>query len=128
MEDRIDIFVNMPRIEYKKYSDLKPGETSENIRKRVERARKIQVDKLRKYGIYSNSQLSHKMLEETVEMESSTKLLLENAVDKMKLTGRSIDKILKVCLTISDLEGKRIITPGILAEALQYRKKQNEYN
>jgi magnesium chelatase family protein len=128
MEDRIDIFVNMPRIEYKEYRDFESGETSEKMRSRVEIARRIQLDRLKKYGIYSNSQLSHKMLEKIVEMETPAKILLENAADKMKLTGRSIDKILKVCLTISDLEGERIISPKILAEALQYRKKQNNYD
>lgn len=124
LEDRIDMFVDMPRLEYGDYASEKHGETSTQVRERVEEARKIQLNKLKNLGIYSNSQLSHRQLEEVLEIDSGAKMLLESAVERLKFTGRSIDKVLKVALTIATLEGGTRVGKKHIAEAIQYRKKE----
>lgn len=124
IEDRIDIFVDMPRLEFSEYSSVKSGESSKTIRERVERARNRQNLRLKKYKIFSNSQLSHRQLGDLVDLDSEGKKLLEAAVNKLKLTGRSIDKILKVALTISDIEEEKHVFPRHIAEAIQYRKRE----
>ena len=124
MEDRIDMFAYMPRLEFKDYRSEARGESSGDIRKRVESARAKQLERFKGMNIYSNSQMKHRLVEEEVILDSAGKKLLESAVEKMKLTGRSIDKILKVALTISDLGEDRKVKPSYIAEALQYRRKE----
>lgn len=124
IEDRIDIFVDMPRLEFSEYSERRKGESSESIRKRVERARERQYARLKVLGKYFNSQLSHREIEELIPLDSTGVKLLESAVEKLKLTGRSVDKVLKVSLTIADLEGSERVLPRHIAEAIQYRKKE----
>lgn len=124
MADRIDIFVNMPRLEFKDYTSELKGESSESIRKRVELAKTIQLERFKNRGIYSNSQMNHRQVEEEIILDSAGKKLLETAVDGLKLTGRSIDKILKVARTIADIENDTRLKPSYIAEAIQYRKKE----
>ncbi|AKI98328.1 YifB family Mg chelatase-like AAA ATPase [Kosmotoga pacifica] len=123
IEDRIDIFVDMPRLEFSEYSDRRKGESSTTIRGRVEKARQKQYFRLKPLGKYFNSQLNHREIEELVVLDSTGVKLLESAVEKLKLTGRSVDRILKVSLTIADLEGSERILPRHIAEAIQYRKR-----
>jgi len=123
MEDRIDIFVDMPRLEFKEYASKYSAESSLDVRKRVESARTMQLERLQSHGLRSNSQMSHKLVQKIAPLDSTGQKLLENAIDKMKLTGRSIDKVLKVARTIADLDGEEKVLPRHLAEALQYRKK-----
>ena len=124
MEDRIDMFAYMPRLEFKDYRSEARGESSGDIRKRVESARAKQLERFKGMNIYSNSQMKHRLVEEEVILDSAGKKLLESAVEKMKLTGRSIDKILKVALTISDLGEDSKVKPSYIAEALQYKRKE----
>lgn len=122
MEDRIDIFVDMPRLDFDKYMETSTAESSASVRERVVRARSRQLERYRGMNLFSNSQLGHSLLKEYVNLDTTSRSLLSGAVDKMKLTARAIDRILKVALTIADLEESRVLARHI-AEAIQYRKK-----
>ncbi|HPB63903.1 MAG TPA: ATP-binding protein, partial [Mesotoga sp.] len=122
MEDRIDIFVDMPRLDFDKYMETSIAESSASVRERVIRARNRQLERYRGMNLFSNSQLGHSLLKEYVNLDPTSRSLLSGAVDKMKLTARSIDRILKVALTIADLEENKVLARHI-AEAIQYRKK-----
>ncbi|HNU24292.1 MAG TPA: YifB family Mg chelatase-like AAA ATPase [Mesotoga sp.] len=122
MEDRIDIFVDMPRLDFDKYMENSTAESSDEVRKRVITARKRQSKRYEEMSIFSNSQLSHALLKEYVPLDSASRSLLSAAVEKMKLTARAIDRVLKVALTIADLEESEVKARHI-AEALQYRRK-----
>ena len=122
MEDRIDIFVDMPRLDFDKYMENSTAESSDEIRKRVIAARKRQSKRFDGMSIFSNSQLGHALLKEYVPLDAASRSLLSAAVEKMKLTARAIDRVLKVALTIADLEESRVEARHI-AEALQYRRK-----
>lgn len=126
MEDRIDIFVDMPRLEFKEYASRTPSETSLQVRERVERARKRQLVRLSAFKLRSNSQMTHKLVQKMASLDSAGGKLLESAIEKMKLTGRSIDRVLKVARTIADLDDEENVLARHLAEALQYRKKTLE--
>lgn len=123
MEDRIDIFVEMPRLDFDKYMDTSTSESSESIRERVVMARERQTRRYKGMKLFSNSQLSHALLKEYVILDPASRSILSGAADRMKLTGRAIDRILKVALTIADLEESSVLARHI-AEAIQYRKKQ----
>ncbi|MBN2218667.1 MAG: YifB family Mg chelatase-like AAA ATPase [Kosmotogaceae bacterium] len=122
MEDRIDIFVDMPRLDFDKYMENSTAESSDEIRKRVIAARKRQSKRYEGMSIFSNSQLGHALLKEYVPLDAASRSLLSAAMDKMKLTARAIDRVLKVALTIADLEESEVEARHI-AEALQYRRK-----
>jgi magnesium chelatase family protein len=122
MEDRIDIFVDMPRLDFDKYMENSTTESSDEIRKRVIAARKRQSERYEGMSIFSNSQLGHALLKEYVPLDAASRSLLSAAMDKMKLTARAIDRVLKVALTIADLEESKVEARHI-AEALQYRRK-----
>ncbi|MDD4825325.1 MAG: YifB family Mg chelatase-like AAA ATPase [Mesotoga sp.] len=122
MEDRIDIFVDMPRLDFDKYMENSTAESSDEIRKRVIAARKRQSKRYDGMSIFSNSQLGHALLKEYVPLDAASRSLLSAAMDKMKLTARAIDRVLKVALTIADLEESKVEARHI-AEALQYRRK-----
>ncbi|NLT44831.1 MAG: YifB family Mg chelatase-like AAA ATPase [Thermotogaceae bacterium] len=122
MEDRIDIFVDMPRLDFDKYMENSTAESSDEIRKRVIAARKRQSKRYDGMSIFSNSQLGHALLKEYVPLDAASRSLLSAAMDKMKLTARAIDRVLKIALTIADLEESKVEARHI-AEALQYRRK-----
>ncbi|MDV7399758.1 ATP-binding protein, partial [Arthrospira platensis SPKY1] len=90
MEDRIDIFVEMPRLDFDKYMDTSTSESSDSIRERVVRARERQTRRYRGMKLFSNSQLSHALLKEYVILDPASRSILSGAADRMKLTGRAI--------------------------------------
>lgn len=98
-----------------------PSEPSELIRTRVEKARKIQQIRLEKYGIYCNAQMSHKSIKATCKMTSNAQSLLKTAFDKMGLSARAYDRIIKVARTAADLESSDMINETNIAEAIHYR-------
>ncbi|MDA3953826.1 MAG: YifB family Mg chelatase-like AAA ATPase [Bacteroidales bacterium] len=120
--DRIDIHVEVVPVSYDELSDIKPAESSEIIRTRVITAREIQSERFKdKKQIYCNAQMSSKLIREHCEIDSSGKTLLKKAMEKLGLSARAYDRILKVSRTIADLEGKENIQAYHLAEAIQYR-------
>lgn len=120
--DRIDIQVEVLPVPFTKLSDQHPGETSKTIRQRVLAARKLQQDRFKGTGkIYSNSQIPPGLLHEFCKPDRSGLSLLKNAMEKLDLSSRAYDRILKISRTIADLDGSEIILAYHLAEAINYR-------
>lgn len=119
--DRIDIQVEVKRPKIEKISSKEKLETSAQIRERVNKARKLQLERYREYGIHSNAELDTKMIAKFCKLDSKGEELLQNAFRKLKLSVRAYERILKVARTIADLEGKENIEFQHVAEAIQYR-------
>jgi magnesium chelatase family protein len=119
--DRIDIHLEVPAVPYK---DLKGGfsaESSESIGARVASARKIQSDRLSRTKIYCNAQMSSRHIKKHCTVGDASCNLLEAAIDKLGLSARAHNRILKIARTIADLEGAANIQSAHVAEAIQYR-------
>ena len=119
--DRIDIQIEVKRPKIEKISSKECYEKSEEIRKRVNNARNIQVERYKRYGIHSNAELSIKMIAEFCKLDKKGEELLQSAFKKLRLSVRAYERILKVARTIADLEGKLNIEFQHVAEAIQYR-------
>jgi len=125
--DRIDIHVEVVPVPFKALSEERAGEKSENIRQRVIAARKIQeVRFAESKGIYCNAQMSSKQLRQICRLDETGQTLLKNAMEKLSLSARAYDRILKVARTIADLDASKNINPEHLAEAIQYRSLDRE--
>ncbi len=120
MIDRFDIQIKVPSINYKdiEKTDI---ESSEDIRARVNSARKIQLQRYNRYSIFSNSELTPKLIEKYCKLNDETNKLLNKYFEKMKLSSRAYFKVLKVARTIADLENKQQIETDHILEAIQYR-------
>ncbi len=119
--DRIDLQIEVPSIKYRDLSTIKKGETSLRIRKRVLKARKIQWERYRKYGIHSNGMLTPSLIEKFAPLGEGEKRILEIAMEKFGLSARAFHRVIKVARTIADLEGEEKIREHHLTEAIQYR-------
>lgn len=119
--DRIDIQIEVKRPNIEKINSKEKIESSEEIRKRVNKARDIQLKRYEKYGIYSNAELTPKLIAEFCKLDSKGEELLQNAFRKLRLSVRAYERILKVARTIADLDGKEKIEFTHVAEAIQYR-------
>jgi len=125
--DRIDIQIEVSAVKYQKLKNDKREESSETIKKRVNRARQIQYNRYQKEGIYTNSQLTPKLIEKYCRLDTKCQNLLENAFNKLGLSARAYSRILKVARTIADLEEKENIEIKHIAEAIQYRNLDKKY-
>jgi len=125
--DRIDIFLPVAEIDYKKLSDKIPEgmETSKNIRDRVLKARETQTKRFADKKINTNSEMSAKDLEKFAPLGEKEKNLLNSAATRMGLSPRAYHRIIKLARTIADLAGSENIQDKHLAEALGYREKKN---
>ena len=119
--DRIDIHIQVPRVEYKELTETKPAESSTAIRSRVEAARCVQLNRFKKNKIFCNAQMSHAMLKRHCVLTPKAESLLELVFKKMSLSARSYDRIIKVSRTIADLDHSEQITEHHAAEAVQLR-------
>lgn len=120
--DRIDIQVEVPDVEYRDLSSLKPGESSFEIRKRVNKARNIQMQRYKDIkDVNSNAQLTAGLLNKYCRLDAKADLLLNNAFNALGMSARAHSKILKVARTIADLAGEENINSAHIAEAIQYR-------
>ena len=125
--DRIDIQIEIIPVPFDKISDQRRGESSETIRERVIKARQIQEKRYAEYpGIYCNAQMNSKLLSLFARPDDKGLTLLKNAMDRLNLSARAYDRILKVSRTIADLEGSEQILSGHLAEAISYRNLDRE--
>ena len=120
IEDRFDIHIQVPEVDYKKINQ-KNVESSEIIRKRVNNARIIQQKRFEKYSIYSNSELTPKLIEEYCKLDNETTEVLNKSIERLNLSARAYSRILKVSRTIADLELKENIELEHVLEAIQYR-------
>lgn len=119
--DRIDIHIRVPRVKYQELASEKKAESSAVIRQRVVKARAVQLERLQKYGIFCNAQMSHAMLQRECRLGTEAKELLAQAFQRLLLSARSYDRIIKVARTIADLAGAREISSYHIAEAIQLR-------
>lgn len=119
--DRIDIHLEVPRLKLEHLTDKRRGETSENIRSRVDRARDTQRSRYNDSGIHFNAHLESHDLERYCMLDSESQELLKLAILELGISARAYDKILKVSRTIADLDGKDIIESHHISEAISYR-------
>ncbi len=126
--DRIDIHIEVPSVEYKELSSEAGGEPSSDIRKRVETARQVQLQRFESSKTFFNAGMNTKQLKAHCALDEASRQIMALAIDKMGLSARAHDRILKVSRTIADLEGAADITSEHVAEAIQYRSLDRENN
>ena len=125
--DRIDIQVEMPQLSYNELSDAKAGESSAAISERVMRAREIQAKRFKGTGIRSNSKITPAYLHEMCPMDEAASRLLSSSFDKLGLSARAYDRILKVARTCADLSGSEVIRKTDIASAIGFRSLDRKY-
>jgi magnesium chelatase family protein len=119
--DRIDIHVEVPAVSFRELSIEHAHEDSTTIRKSVSRARHLQNERYRADGIYCNAQLRPRQIKKYCGLNEEGRMLIELAMNKLGLSARAYNRILKVARTIADLEGQEKIEPPHVSEAIQYR-------
>ena len=125
--DRIDLHVEVTPVDFNELSEVKVGESSSEIRTRVIKARDIQTQRYKDFeGLYANAQISSKQLREICVIDKIGEALLKKAMERLNLSARAYDRILKVSRTIADLAASENIKPEHLAEAIQYRSLDRE--
>lgn len=125
--DRIDIHVEVTPVPFKELSRVQTSEKSRLVRERVVAARIIQEIRFKEIqGVYCNAQMTTKLLQQYCKLEETGMLLLKNAMEKLSLSARAYDRILKVARTIADLDCSDKIENHHLAEAIQYRSLDRE--
>jgi len=121
--DRIDICIEVPRIEYEKLADDRLGESSEVVRKRVEAARQIQRERFNNTNLACNANMTPVEVREFCKTDPTAQSLLKAAMRQLSFSARAFHCILKLARTIADLAGSKAIMPSHLAEAIQYRSR-----
>lgn len=125
--DRIDIHVEVSPVPFDDLSDKRKGESSSEIRARVVEARKIQTQRYKTAeGIHYNAQIGPKQLDEFCLLDDISKNLLKSAIEKLGLSARAYDRILRVGRTIADLDKSEVIQAHHIGEAIQYRSLDRE--
>lgn len=119
--DRIDIHIEVPAVPIEKLQEKRTGERSERIRERVNKARRIQLDRFKKHKIFSNSQMENRHIERFCEIDGASNSLLKTAITRFGLSARAYKRILKVARTVADLDGEKEISRDHISEAIQYR-------
>jgi len=125
--DRIDIQLEVVPVPFRKLDEKETSEKSEFIRERVIKARQIQAARFQDSAdVYCNAQMSSRMIRQHVDLDLAGRELLKNAMDKLGLSARAYDRILKVSRTIADLEGSEKVESYHLSEAIHYRSLDRE--
>lgn len=127
MLDRIDLHIEVKPVEYEKMASDNKNETSKQIKERVDKARKIQLERYKNYGILCNSELDSTLLNEFCKLDKKSKEIMGKAFSKFGLSARAHDKILKIARTIADLDNSTNIQYKHVAEAIQYRSLDTKY-
>jgi magnesium chelatase family protein len=125
--DRIDIHVEVVPVPFAELSKMQPGESSEAVRNRVIQARKLQEERFKnEHRVHCNAQMPVRMLKKFAVPGKEGHELLKSAMEKLSLSARAYDRILKVSRTIADLSGSKDIATEHLAEAINYRSLDRE--
>ena len=126
--DRIDLHIEVPAVKYDELTDKAPAESSKEIKKRVENARKIQKERFKNdKGIYCNAQMSEKMVAKYCALGEQEQLVLKQAFDNLGLSARAHNRILKVARTIADLKSSENIQIDHIAQAIYFRSLDRKY-
>lgn len=125
--DRIDIHIEVDNVTYDQLQEDNLAETSETIKIRVNKARDIQLKRLSAFGRRCNAQMTPGDIKKFCKLDKQSALLLQDSFEKLNLTARAYNRILKVARTIADLEGAENITVKHIAESLQYRQLDRKY-
>ncbi|WP_297408711.1 YifB family Mg chelatase-like AAA ATPase [uncultured Alistipes sp.] len=125
--DRIDLHVEVTPVSIAEMASAEPGEPSAAVRERVVRARKVQEERFRGVeGVHTNAMMNPKMLRACCRLDAASAALLERAMERLNLSARAYDRILKVARTIADLAGAADIGAAHIAEAINYRSLDRE--
>ena len=125
--DRIDLHVEVDAISYDDLASTKDEESSESIKQRVNKAREIQLKRFEKSKIYSNAKMNVVQTKKYCKLEPQAEQMIKIAFDKLKMSARAHDRILKVARTIADLDGSDTIKVNHIAEAINYRSLDRKY-
>ncbi len=125
--DRLDLHIEVPPVEFDELSSDEKAESSADIRARVNAAREIQNRRFRGTDITCNARITPDTLHDFCPMSDKSRTLLKTAFDRLGLSARAYDRVLKVCRTIADLDGCETIEPRHVAEAVQYRSLDRKY-
>jgi magnesium chelatase family protein len=125
--DRIDIHIEVTPVPFEKLSEDRKGESSVEIRKRVTAARELQTQRFAENEkVHYNAQMTTKQIREFCVLDDASKNLLKNAMERLNLSARAYDRILKVARTIADLDGSELVNGNHISEAIQYRSLDRE--
>ncbi|ASV32471.1 YifB family Mg chelatase-like AAA ATPase [Maribacter cobaltidurans] len=125
--DRIDIHIEVTPVPFEKLSEDRKGESSVEIRKRVTAARQLQTERFKELeNVHYNAQMNTKQIREYCKLDESSKSLLKNAMERLNLSARAYDRILKVARTIADLANEEELNGNHISEAIQYRSLDRE--
>lgn len=119
--DRIDLLINVPKVENEKLFSISSSESSSSVRTRVQEARRIQIERFKSIKLFSNAEMSQKDIEKFIVLDENSKKIMDMAVNRMNLSARSYFRILRVARTIADLANAERIEEQHVAEALSYR-------
>ena len=125
--DRLDLHIDVPPVDYDSLANHQKSESSAAIRQRVMKVRQIQQQRFQDNKIYANAQIPPGMLEQFCPMDDGAKAMLKSAFERLGLSGRAYDRILKVARTAADLEESEVIRRSHIAEAIQYRSLDRKY-
>ena len=126
--DRIDIQVEVTPVKYQKLDKEVKNESSKEIQSRINKSRKLQRERYQKDKIYSNAQLTPKLIEKYCKLDKPSSNLLKKAFENLNLSARAYGRILKVARTIADLDCEEKVQKKHIAEGIQYRNLDNKYD
>ncbi|MCX6002542.1 MAG: YifB family Mg chelatase-like AAA ATPase [Chloroflexi bacterium] len=121
--DRIDIFLDIPRIDYEKLMDDRQSEQSGKVRQRVQNARQFQLDRFKGTDLTSNADMTASEVKQFCSIDAAAQALLRTAMKQIHFTARGFNRTLKLARTVADLDNSGLIKTNHLAEALQYRQR-----
>ena len=125
--DRLDIHIEVPQVDFQKLSADEKGESSAEIKKRVNAARAIQIERFKGSNVTCNAKMTPSMTRKFCRLDDMSKKLLESCFENLGLSARAYDKILRISRTIADLDGSENIELAHITEAVQYRSLDRKF-